>query len=145
MQGKSISKEDILQVCIPHSEHTVFEFIDAFFEGNLDKAIRTLKSLESFGVNALQLQALLVSYAVKLCLLHIALEEGTAPDKALSDLGINHPFMKLKFKGYMQKYGRKRSAQLIESLYRLDFSVKTSYTEPQEALESFLLAGMVKA
>ncbi len=143
--GRKVTAEDVRRVCIPYTEFTVFEFIDAFLGDELEKALETLKSLNTLGISPLQLQALLASYVSKIYLLHTLLGSGESMDSAFTKLGINHPFMKAKFKNYLQRQGRRLRERLIEELYRLDKYVKTLYSEPERALEEFTIRSLLKS
>ncbi len=141
--NRKVNKEDVRRVCLNYGDYTVFDFIDAFFDKDLGKALKVLKFLYSSGVNALQVQALLISYAIKLYLIHESLDRGDSLDTAFTKLSINHPLMKHKFKAYIQKFGKRESRELIDNLYKLDTSVKTYYRNPEDSLEEFTLKNLV--
>ncbi len=142
---RKVTVQDVKSVCFAHAGAGIFEFIDAFFDKDLARALASLRSLLSTGVSPLQVQALLVSYAVKLYTIQRAIQEGEPLESALTKAGVNHPFMKLKFKNFLRKFEKGEGARLLEELYALDLKTKSFYGSPEENLEEFLLKRLVVA
>lgn len=136
-EGGKITEEVVKKVCTPWEGYDIFEFVDAFFEGNTEKSLRALKKLYSEGMPPLQIISALSGYAVKLLILQALLERGERQEKALESVGAKHQFTKMKLKAYLSKMPKDRLRKLVESLYRLDLSIKLYFTNPETALKKF--------
>ncbi|WP_340691034.1 DNA polymerase III subunit delta [Hydrogenobacter thermophilus] len=134
-----ITLEDVKAICISNIEYTVFDFINAFYTKDLEKSLNTLSSLVRWGVPALQIQAVLVNYALKLFVCAYLVENGYDIDKAFSELGITNPYLKHSFKTYLEKFKLKDLKNLIHRLHLLDLSEKIYYADPQESLKDFVV------
>ena len=139
-EGKKITEQDVRRVCTPWGSYGIFEFLDAFFEKDLRKSLLALKEMFSSGIPPLQIMTTLGNYAIRIYTLHLLLEEGMSLDKALETVGIKHKFSQLKFKSYLEKLPKEKARELIESLYRLDLSVKLYFANPETALRNFTLS-----
>jgi len=137
--GEKVTAEDVKKVCVPSESYTPFDFIDYLFEGDLNKALRSLKDTFSKGVPPLQILGLLYNYAIKLYTAFELKRKGESIDKALEAVGVKHQFAKMKFKRYMEKIDEEKLRALIDRLYRLDLRVKTYFSDPQRELMSFVI------
>jgi len=134
---RKITAEDVRKVCAPWGSYGIFEFLDAFFEGNTKKSLEALKNMFSQGVPPLQVMTTLGNYAMRMYTVRLLLEEGHSLEKALETVGIKHKFSQLKFKAYMEKLPKEKLKGLIEALYRLDISVKLYFNDAEAALKNF--------
>jgi len=130
----NISLEDVKLLCVSNPEYNIFDFLDAFFNKDLDKSLSSLDALYRMGILPLQIQAVLASYALKL---YVLLEDST--DKTFSELGIANPFLKNNFKRYVEKFNKKDIKMLINRLHTLDFLEKVYFADPQESFKKFVI------
>ncbi|WP_457601507.1 DNA polymerase III subunit delta [Hydrogenivirga sp.] len=137
-EGKRVTAEDVKRVCFPWQDYTLFELIDAFFGKDVGRTLRVLKDSYMKGTSPLQILGMLSGYITKLFVVHELLSKGERLDTALEKVGVRHQFAKVKFKSYLDRVKRDRAEELLESLYRLDRSVKVNYIDPGKALENFL-------
>ncbi len=135
--GKRITVEDVKKVCFPWESYSLFDYTDSFLEGDVEKTLRVLKDVYMKGIPALQVQALLSSYAIKIYTAHRLLEKGVSLDKALEIVGVKHQFIKLKFKNYLEKISKEKAEKLIEALYKLDYAEKVYFADPETHLRKF--------
>lgn len=135
--GRKITLEDVMKVCLPWEEYTLFEFVDSFFEKDIGKSLRILRDIYTKDTHALQVMGMLTGYITKLFVVHELLSEGEKLESALDKVGVKHQFAKVKFKGYLDKVPREAARTLIEDIYRLDYSVKVLFVNPEDALEKF--------
>jgi len=133
---KRITLEDVKKVCLVLTEHNIFDFLGAFFNKDVEKALLILSSLYREGEPALKIQAVLVSYALKLLVLKKSKEE---PDKVLGKLGVRNPFMVNNLKMYAQNFSERELENLLERLYWLDFYEKVYFAIPEQALKNMVV------
>ncbi len=136
--GRKITEEDVRKVSFPWESYTVFDFIDRFFEGDLEKALRALEDAYRKGIPALQIQSTLASYALRLHTLHRLLRRGESADSALDKLKVRHSFLRTKLKAYLRTLGKERTAELVRSLHGLDLAQKLYYANPERSLRNFV-------
>ncbi len=139
-EGKKVTLDDVREVCAPWGEYSLFELVDAFFQGKKEQRLVLLKEVLRTGTSPIQILATLTSYALKLYVLHEAVSEGVDPDTAMDSLGIKHSFTKKKLKDYMQSMSRDKAKYLIEALYRIDYNVKVAFSPPDRELVRFALS-----
>ncbi|WP_448583346.1 DNA polymerase III subunit delta [Thermocrinis sp.] len=133
---EKITLEDVKKVCLAQTYGNVFDFIEAFFTKDFEKVLSVLSSLYRMGTPALQIQALLVSYTLKLMVLK---KSGRDPETLLKDLGVKHPFMIHNFKRYAEYFTEKELELLIKRLYWLDFAEKVAFVPPEKALRNMIV------
>ncbi len=141
---RKITVEDVRNVCFPWENYNLFELIDSFFDGDLERTLRLTKDAFRRGILPLQIQATLVSYLTKLYFFHKLIEKGENPDKALEKVGVKHSFMKLKFKGYSEKVDKEKAFKLLESLQRIDVFEKLYFINQEKALLDFFENALTK-
>ncbi len=90
---KNITLEDVRRVCLWDAQANMFDFVDAFFTKDKEKALLQLSSLLRNGVPPLQIFAMLSNYAIKLYTLYGMLKDGSSVESALHRLDVKHPFL----------------------------------------------------
>ncbi len=136
-QGNKITQEEVRKVCLSWEEESLFGYIDSLFEGNLDKALRSLKAVLREGVAPLQIQSLLINYALKLYIMHKLIERGINTEEALNTLGVKNSFLRNKFKSYLKTLQKNKIFKLLTALHTLDIQQKVYYINPETSLIKF--------
>ncbi|MGB9873551.1 MAG: DNA polymerase III subunit delta [Hydrogenobacter sp.] len=131
-----ITIDDVKRVCVSNVEYTVFDFLDAFFNRDFEKALLSLSSLLRSGIHPLQIQAVMVSYALKLFSL---VSSGEDKEKAFAELGLTNPYLKHSFKIYAEKFSLEELKQMILRLHQLDMIEKVYFADPEESLKRFVI------
>jgi len=131
-----ITVEDVKKVCISSAEYTVFDFVDAFFNKDLERALVYLSSLIRAGVHPLQIQAVIISYALKLFSL---VSSGQDKERAFAELGLTSPYLKHSFRSYAEKFSLEELRFLIFKLHNLDTLEKVYFADPGESLRRFVI------
>lgn len=135
-KGKgTLSKEEILKICIPVNEYSVFDLIDSFFTGDYGKFLEGVKNMKTTGIIPLQLLNALSTTAIKLFFITQLLERGADIESALSKAGVAHPFQKMKYKTYLKSVSSDIIKKILSLLYETDRRIKISYEDPYEELE----------
>lgn len=136
---KSLTLEDIKKTVVLEQELNIFEFLDALFFRNGEKALQALDSLLRSGTPPLQVLAVLVSYSLKLLTLKEAEAKGLPLENLFSELDIKSNFQVMKFKGYLSKNTLEDLWSLVKGLYFLDISLKVFFVNPEKALKDFVV------
>ncbi|MGC8852287.1 MAG: DNA polymerase III subunit delta [Hydrogenobacter sp.] len=131
-----ITIDDVKRVCVSNVEYTVFDFLDAFFNKDLERALLYLSSLLRAGIHPLQIQAVMISYAIKLFSL---VSSGEDKEKAFVELGLTNPYVKNSFKTYAEKFSLEELKQMILRLHQLDMIEKVYFADPEESLKRFVI------
>ena len=142
-ESKKITEEDIKKVAFFVSGNSnVFDFIDAFFSGDREKSINLYENLLMWGIHPLQVQKLLVSFAIKLYILNKLIEKGESEDKALEKVGVKNNYMKLKFKNYLKNLNEEKLRKLINTFQRIDMFEKIYFQDPEQMLRNIVYTGI---
>ncbi len=136
-EGKKVTEEDVRKVCFPWESYNLFDFIDSFFEKDVERTLRVLRDAYVKGTPALQIIGMLSGYITKLYTVHELISEGERIDSALEKVGVKHQFAKVKFKKYLDSISKEKARELLELMYRLDYSVKVSFANPESTLVKF--------
>jgi DNA polymerase-3 subunit delta len=137
--SKRVDLQEVKKIVLAQGEFNIFDFLDAFYTKDWDRALLSLDELTRKGVPALQIFAVLANYAIKLYTVK-ELQEWEMPiERALSEVDVKHPLMVANFKRYLSKYNLKELLFLIDRLHYLDFSLKIFYAEPEASLRNFVV------
>ncbi|MFN3813012.1 MAG: DNA polymerase III subunit delta [Aquificaceae bacterium] len=142
---KEITLEDVKRLCVLSVEHSVFDLMEAFFTKDLESSLFLLESLYRSGMVALQIQAVLINYALKLFVSKKLVGKGLSKEEALRKVGIRHPYQIHTFKLYMEKLSMGDLSKLISNLYWLDISEKLYSADPEKSLRNLVIEYMTDA
>ncbi|NPA40844.1 MAG: DNA polymerase III subunit delta [Aquificae bacterium] len=135
---KKITTEDVRKVCTPWGEYSLFDLVDAFFEGDLHRSLTVLRETLRQGVPPLQIMSTLASYITKIFTVQVMTSRGVSLDNALESVRVKHQYAKLKFKNYLEKVPKEKAEELLERIYRLDYMVKVAFSSPERELEKLM-------
>ncbi len=121
----------------PTPQSTIFQLLDAAFAGNRQKA---LKIYQEQRVSKTEPLAILAMLAWQLHILALILTAGNRSDNDIAAQAKINPFVVRKSRQITAKLTLPHLKQLISQLLELDISLKTTSTDPDDALQLFLLA-----
>ncbi|ADC88939.1 DNA polymerase III, delta subunit [Thermocrinis albus DSM 14484] len=138
LYGKRITLEDVRRVCVPSGEGSIFDFLEAFFTRNVEKALVSLDTLYRYGVHPLLIQKSLANLVI-LLYTAVRLSGGKDMDETLRKLGVRHPYQIKLYKEYISINGEEKLRKLIDGLFWLDFGEKVYYKKPEDTLRRFVI------
>ncbi len=143
-EEKNISTDDVKKVCSPFGSLTIFDFIDAFFTKDFEKALNMIKYFSLLGIIPLQVFYMLSGTAVKLFVAHNLLGEGGDIQEIFEILSIKHPYQKMKFQSYVKSLKKEDTESLLRILYICDRRIKINYEDPLKVLKEMLEDLLIK-
>ncbi|MEJ5339318.1 MAG: DNA polymerase III subunit delta [Aquificaceae bacterium] len=136
---KHITLEDVKAIVLADWEMGIFDFVDAVFFKDYEKALNSLTSILRSGTHPLQILTLLVNYTIKLYTAKVLVEGGQDLEKALSEVDVRHRFQVMNFKKYIAENSSEELRSLLRRLYLLDMGIKVYYADPAQALREFVI------
>jgi DNA polymerase-3 subunit delta len=125
---------DLSTEASPHS--TIFQLIDAVFEGNLKKAYELYSEQRALKVEPAQIIAMITRQLSILALLKSAGDRSN--DQIAKETGL-HPFVINKSQSIARKVTMAEIRKMASDLLEIDIKSKSSYLNPDEALQNYLL------
>ncbi len=131
-----VTKQSIDLLVDPLPQSTVFELLDAAFQGNADRTFTLYQEQRALKVEP---QAIIAMLAWQLHILAIVKAgEKHGPDTIAKETKLN-PFVVRKSLGLARRLSFSRTKELIRKLLILDIQLKSTSIDADEALRLYLL------
>ena len=138
LDNKTITKEDINDICTENINVDIFKFVDDIINKNKKDAIKTYRELLKINEEPIKIIAILAS---KFRLMYQACtltKKGLTEDKISEILGVHkYPVHLAIIAGY--KYNQELILKYLNDLADLDIGIKTGSKDKDLALELFIL------
>lgn len=135
--SKDISKENIDKLTESSPQTSVFNLLDAAFEGNAKRALRIYDEQRSQGVEPLNMLAMITWQMHMVALVDSA---GKRSDPEIMQESNIKPFVLNKSKSIARRMGKPAIGNMLTRLVNTDKQLKTTSVNPDDALKSLLLS-----
>lgn len=136
LYAPKISKETIDLLTDKQPQSTVFELLDAAFSGRTAQAIALYTEQRALRVEPQAILAMIVWQAHILAVVKMA---GVRPPEEIAKQAKINPFVVRKTQNIARKLTVAKLKQIVADLVQLDFRLKNTATDADEALQLFLL------
>jgi DNA polymerase III delta subunit len=142
---KKLDLTTVKALITPNPKYTIYDFQEAFFKKEMNKAFKILqhlvKDLSNYERTILifQLEGLILNTLNRLLIAKEKLNEGRDWDNIAKELGIFYDFQKKKFKEWLNLWTEEELINLLKKLYELDFNIKVKFSSPLKTFTSLLL------
>jgi len=141
---RTITIEDIEQLCGPTAELVIFRINDFVSEGRTEEALAALQRLLRQDRSAEFTLVGVLGYALRRLLKARALlDAGVSPTEACNACGV-YPFMRETFLAQVERFSLGTLKRLVSQLAELDYASKTGVGNVKLNLEKFIVCAASK-
>ena len=138
IDDKIITKKDIEELTVENIDVDIFKFIDDIINKNKESSLKTYKELLKLNKEPIKIIALLGSKFRLMYQASTLAKKGYTEDSISEILGVHkYPVHLAILSGY--KYNPKILLKYLDDLASLDIGIKTGESDPELALELFIL------
>jgi DNA polymerase-3 subunit delta len=135
----TISRQSIDLLVEPAAQSTVFELLDALFEGNNQRAVRLYAEQRIMGVDPQQIIAML---GWQLHVLALVTAGRDKPDATIASEARISPYVVGKTRGLSRRLSGGQVRELVTQVLEIDAQSKRGAMDPDQALQNLFTIGV---
>lgn len=137
LYNPQITRQSIERLTVPSPQSTIFQLLEAAFAGNARRTLKLYAEQRALKVEPPQIIAMLAWQLHVLALIKAA---GDRPAEQIASEAKLNPFVVRKSQGIARGLNLADVKKMVGDLLKIDVAAKTKGTDPDEALQNYLLS-----